>query len=144
MTYLKQSAERVDGDAMEKVATYILLAYCCNHCDQQPDSITYFDRAYNMQPNVDLEVYAKDQEEIKELQIIILVEKTSAFSMMTMTEYALEMFNKARALHGEEFLLGSRLDDITLLFSEETDPDGTKLMDTLKDWTDRERYNWFS
>lgn len=144
-SYLKQAVERMEGDTKEKIATLCLLAPKYNWIDQQAEAIKYYDQAYAMLPDPDSEGLTKEQrKEFNATRLEILILKSEAYVETKQLENALQVLNEARKFSGEEPLAGYNLDDITLLFKEENDPDGSRLMSELKSWTEKERNSWFS
>ncbi|EUC28300.1 hypothetical protein COCCADRAFT_30414 [Bipolaris zeicola 26-R-13] len=143
-SYLKQAVERMECDNQEKIETLRLLAPKYLWIDQHSEAIKYYDQAYDMLPDPDSEGLTKAQQiEFMDIRLDILTAKASAFEEMKQSEDALCIYNEARRFSGETPLPGARLDDITLLFKEENDPDGSKLIKELKTWTEKERNNWF-
>ncbi|KAH7128114.1 hypothetical protein B0J11DRAFT_504607 [Dendryphion nanum] len=60
-------------------------------------------------------------------------------------EDALRMYKEARRTTGDDDILeGAELESLTRTLDETTDPDGTRLMAELKDWTEKERHLWFN
>ncbi|KAJ6196522.1 hypothetical protein J3E72DRAFT_243669 [Bipolaris maydis] len=143
-SYLKQAVERMECDKQEKIETLRLLAPKYLWIDQHWEAIKYYDQAYDMLPDPDSEGLTKAQQtEFMDIRLDILAAKASAFEELKQSEDALRIYNEARRFSGEMPLPGARLDDITMLFKEENDPDGSRLINEVKTWTERERNNWF-
>jgi tetratricopeptide (TPR) repeat protein len=144
-SYLKRSVECMEGDVLEKVATLRLLAPKYGWIDQEPEAIKYYEQAYNMIPDIDAEELSpEERKKIRTIRVEILTSKAQVLSEMDRREDALQAFNEARGLLGEDTLAGSILDNITLLFQKEDEADASKLMEVLKSWTEKERNSWFS
>ncbi|KAL6151131.1 hypothetical protein ACJBU6_10122 [Exserohilum turcicum] len=145
VSYLKQSVECMEGDALERIATLRLLAPKYTWIDQQPEAIVYYDQAYDMLSNLESEDLTEAKsKELNDIRLDILTAKATAFTELNQPEDALQIYNKARELSGAHPLPGWTLDEITLLFKEEYDTDGTKLMEALHTWTVKERNSWFA
>ncbi|KAF1958309.1 hypothetical protein CC80DRAFT_534088 [Byssothecium circinans] len=72
--------------------------------------------------------------------------KASYLANLDEKSQAFQAYEEARRLASNEwkgFLNGWVLEDIAQLFDEDEDPDGHRLMDALKTWTDRELQLWF-
>lgn len=145
VSYLKQAVERMEGDAQEKIATLRILAPWYTWLGQHTEAIKYHDQAYALLPDPESEDLTKEkQKEFSEIRLDLLIVKAQAYLEMEQPEEALKIWNEARKFSGDEPLLGTHLDDITLLFKDKNDPDGTKLMHELKSWTEKERNSWFT
>jgi tetratricopeptide (TPR) repeat protein len=144
-SYIKQAVERMEGDTQEKIATLRLLAPKYTWIDQHADALKYYDQAYDMLPDPESEDLTKEKrKEFMDMRVDILIDKAIALQDIKQTDEALRIYNEARKFSGEDPLSGATLDDITLLFKEDDDPDGSRLMKELKTWTDKERNSWFS
>lgn len=143
--YLNRSVDCMQGDVLDNVATVRLLASVCGRCDQPSDAIKHYENAYNMLPDHEAEGHSEQEhEKIKSIRVEILTEKASALATLEQIDEALQTFNEARRLHGEEPLAGTILDNITLLFIKEDETDGRRLMEVLKSWSEKERNSWFT
>jgi hypothetical protein len=84
---------------------------------------------------------------MKEKRDIIIegyLDKARYLNLIGKAEESLVAYNVARAKNGqEEPLQGYNLDNITLLLNNELDPKGSRLLEMLKSWTDKERNAWF-
>jgi tetratricopeptide (TPR) repeat protein len=147
-SYLKravESMESMEGEVLERVATIRLLAPVCERIDQAPEAIKYYDQAYDLLPDQDSQgISIEELKEIRTVRIGILTAKASVLSAREQVEEALQTFNEARELSGDQPLAGTTLDDITLLFKKDDEAGMRKLMEVLKSWTDKERNSWFS
>jgi tetratricopeptide (TPR) repeat protein len=145
VSYLKRAVECMEGDVLDKVATLRVLAPKYAWIDQEPEAIKYYDQAYAIVPDLDAEELSpQERKKTRTIRIEILISKAQVLSKMDRPEDALQAFNEARRLSGEETLAGSILDDITLLFQKEDEANASKLMEVLKGWTKKERNSWFS
>lgn len=144
-SYLKRAVECIEGDTLEQITTICLLARNYVYIDQHTEAIKYYDQAYSLLPDSDSkDLTDAKREELKTIRIDILTAKAGIFSNMKQPEDALRSFEEARKFSGEQPLWGWKLDDLTMIFNEEYDPDGTKLMAMLKSWSSKERENWFA
>lgn len=144
-SYLKQAVERMEGDALDKVATLRLLAPKYDWIGEQSECIRYYDQAYALLPGPECtDLSVAKREEVETTRLDILTFKAGVFSGMNQPENALQCFEEARRYSGEQPLPGWKLDDLTIIFNEEYDADGTKLMKMLKSWTRKERETWFA
>ena len=145
VVYLRQALDLMRDDNLEKVKTLLVLAPKYTRLDGIPHAIRCYDQAYEILLALNPEDLVPEQQiNVKDIQLDILIAKGKLFSKVKETHDALCMFNEARGVSGEKPLAGTILDDMTLLFNEENDVDGTKLMEVLKTWTQKERNSWFS
>ncbi|KAH7381195.1 hypothetical protein DE146DRAFT_793188 [Phaeosphaeria sp. MPI-PUGE-AT-0046c] len=148
VSYLKRAVECIEGEPLDQIATISLLVQSIQNCqwlDENSECIKYYDQANALLPDPDSEdLTAAKKAEVKSAQINLLTLKSGVYRNMKQPEDALKCLNEARKLSGDDPSPGWRLDDLTLLFNIEFDPDGTKLMETLKSWSKKERENWFA
>ncbi|KAI4644660.1 uncharacterized protein J4E78_009479 [Alternaria triticimaculans] len=143
--YLTRAVDCMRGDVLDNVATVRLLASVCGRCDQSSDAVKHYEEAYNMLPDHEADKSSEQElDQIKSIRVAILIEKASALSTLEQTDEALQAFNEARRLQGEQPLAGTILDDITRLFPNEDEAHRRRLMEILKSWTEKERDSFFT
>jgi hypothetical protein len=131
IVYLEQSVTLMKEDNLEKVAALRTLASMYTLNDQIADAIKSYDQAYAMLPPRVKGLSREGHANVDDVQLDISIAKAGAYAKKSDTENTLCMFNQARGISGEQSLVGSVLDDITLLFTEDNDKDGSKLMNVL-------------
>ncbi|CAN9315429.1 unnamed protein product [Alternaria alternata] len=143
IVYLEQSVFLMKEDNLEKVAALRILASTYTSNDQTAHAIKSYDQAYAMLPPRVEGLSREGQKDVDDIRLNILLAKAAVYAKKSDMANALRMFNQARAVAGKQPLAGSVLDDITLLFTKDNDKDGSKLMNLLAGWTEKERNGWF-
>lgn len=85
----------------------------------------------------------KDDEELVQVVEWIYEEKSGYLQILDRPIEAIKAYNSFKGVRPEHTLDGYFLDDMVRIWNETRDPDGSKLLGLLNDWTQKERLSWF-
>lgn len=85
----------------------------------------------------------KDDDELADVVEGIYEEKASYLSALERPDEAINAYNSSKGVRPESPDNGYFLDDMTRIWTEARDPDGSKLLSLLHNWTEKERLSWF-
>jgi len=144
ISYLKRAVDSIESDKMEKAHTLLLLGHHHAYQEEYQDALdaldasleNFADATFNTDPD-------KQKKEMDDVCRGIYLNKAWYLFLTEKKDTALDMYNEARNLTKDGTIGGWWLDDITRILDEKRDPDGHRLMDALKSWTEKERNSWF-
>ena len=144
--HLEKCVALLEGRSLVKSATLRLLAerseYPSRGEANHDKAISYLDEAIEAFPDLEIEnLTEKKKKDWNYKKIQMRLEKGRILRNKDDLDAALGIYNEAREASIEP-LDGWELQNITNVFDEKKDPDGSGLMNTLKSWTNKERNNW--
>ncbi|KAF2265868.1 hypothetical protein CC78DRAFT_567200 [Lojkania enalia] len=145
IVYLSESIGNMEGDKLEKGATLFTLTRMHMWMEDYEKAGVTVDNAIQNFINAKSELLPARLVELEDISSLweLYVYKANCSAKLQGIDAALAMFGKAREEAGDQTISGYYLDDITRILDEKNDPDGHRLMEALKSWSDKERTLWF-
>ncbi|KAF2107480.1 hypothetical protein BDV96DRAFT_653821 [Lophiotrema nucula] len=144
--YLQNSIDLTNNDSFERGGTLLGLTTLYARMENNEKAVETLERAMKELAQASLDVSPIRQKQLDGLFSLWFLhcDKAEYLAKLDNKDAALDEYNEARKLVGEQLLYGWQLDDITLLFDEKNDPQGRTTMTILKSWSKKERDRWFS
>jgi tetratricopeptide (TPR) repeat protein len=143
--YLRKSLDMTRDSDFQKGATCMILWKFYSTKKERQRAIDTLDCALEAFIKVSVETGSVTQKQLDDVydRGYLLLVKANIYSDMDKKDVALQVYNEARRAAGDETIYGYWLNNLTELFDEKFDPDGHRLMEVLKSWSEKERRLWF-
>lgn len=141
--YLNKGLDSTEDDNRTKGYIVLTIANYYSRKDDFQNGIDYLDKALENFSAAKSDASQAIRKEMDEICLAINIGKARYLRRLEKKDESLHVLNEARKLAGEDTIGNYNLDEITSLLDEEVDPDGRRLMDALKSWTEKERNSWF-
>jgi tetratricopeptide (TPR) repeat protein len=144
--YLRKSLDMTRDNDFQKGATSIILWNFYSAKKEQQRAIDTLDCALEAFSKVSVETGSVTQKQLDNIyqRYYLLLLKANLYSNIDKKDMALQVYNEARSAAGDDTIYGYWLNNLTELFDEKFDPDGHRLMEVLKSWSEKERRLWFN
>ena len=142
-----ETCASMEKDALRRGTTYIILAKLHLREKAHQKAIEAVDVAQDALSGLDLSVAFQTKLSPMLEPALLEIFKGVSLNGLGKKDEAFEMYKQAREirLNGKmEPVGGIWLNQITLLLDEKMDPDGHRLLDAFKSWTNKERNKFFS
>ena len=102
------------------------------------EAVQEVDRAIDALP-----LHWRDDRELVDVVEWIYEEKAGYLQILERPDEAIKAYQSFKSVRPEKVLDGYFLDDMVRVWNETRDPDGSKLLGLLHDWSEKERLSWF-
>ena len=85
----------------------------------------------------------RDDQELVDVVEWIYEEKAGYLQILERPDEAIKAYHSFKSVRPEKVLDGYFLDDMARVWNETRDPDGSKLLGLLHDWSEKDRLSWF-